>query len=135
MFGKVYRLSLTIALFLSFTTIVAAQNSNGGIGIKIAALETGELVILNVYEGYPADLVGLEPGDIITHVDGIPTENTSYCQVVSEWIKGPIGEDVVITVARFGEEDLFSVTIERGDISSVCKPKADISPLPPALPF
>lgn len=125
MFGKISRLSLTIVLFLCFATIVAAQGSIGGIGIKIAALETGELVILKVYEGYPADLVGLEPGDIITHVDGIPTENTSYCQVVNEWIKGPVGEYVVITVARFGEEDLFSVAIERGDISSRCKPKVD----------
>ncbi len=125
MLRKIVPYFLAIALFLSFTTIVAAQDSIGGIGIKIAALETGELVILKVYEGYPADLVGLEPGDIITHVDGIPTETTSYCQVVNEWIKGPVGEDVVITIARFGEEDLFSVTIERGDISSMCKPKVD----------
>ena len=114
-----------IVLLLSCSTIVLAQDSTGGIGIKIAALETGELVVLKVYEGYPADLVGLEPGDIITHVDGLPTESTSYCQVANEWIKGPVGEDVVITIARFGEEDLFSVTIERGDISSMCKTKAD----------
>ena len=125
MFRKISTYFLVIALFLSFTTIVAAQDSIGGIGIKIAALETGELVILKVYEGYPTDLVGLEPGDIITHVDGLATENTPKCQVVSEWIKGPVGEYVVITIARFGQEDLFSVAIEREDISNMCKPKVD----------
>ncbi len=125
MFRKIFPYFLAIALFLSFTTIVAAQDSIGGIGIKIAALETGELVVIRAYEGYPADLAGLEPGDIITHVDGFPTEGVSSCHIVNEWIKGLVGEDVVITIARFGEEDLFSVMIERGDISSMCKPKVD----------
>ena len=125
MFRKSVTSLLAIALFLSFATIVSAQNPVGGIGIKIAALETGELVILKVFEEYPADLVGLEPGDIITHVDGIPTENTSRCQIVNEWIKGPVGEDVVISVARFGKKDIFSVMIEREDISSMSTPKAD----------
>ncbi len=124
---KISLLFITISLFLGFVTTATAQDNNGGLGIKIAALETGELVILKVYEGYPADLAGLEPGDIITHVDGIPTVDTSYCQVINEWIKGPVGEDVVITIARFGLEDLLSLTIERADISNMNGSKPQVN--------
>ena len=127
MFKKVSGLIFTIALLLSFATTVTAQDSIGGIGVKIASLETGELVILKVFEEYPADLAGLEPGDIITHVDGFPTENTSQCQIVNDWILGLVGEDVIITIARFGQEDLFSVRIERGDISNMFAPKPQVN--------
>jgi carboxyl-terminal processing protease len=128
MIRKISRIFFTFTLLLVFSTIVAAQDPAGGLGIKVAALETGELVILKVYEGYPANLAGLKPGDIITHVDGIPTEGTSYCMVVKEWIRGLIGEKVVLTIARFGEEDLFSVIIERMDISNMCSSKSPVNP-------
>lgn len=128
MIRNISRIFFTITLLLCLSTIVAAQEPVGGLGIKIAALETGEVVILKVYQGYPADLAGLKAGDIITHVDGIPTEGASYCMVVKDWLQGPIGEEVVVTIARFGEEDLFSATIERGDISNLCNSKPPVNP-------
>ena len=123
MIRKISQIFFTVTLLLGFSTITAAQNLVGGVGIKVAALETGELVVLKVYQGYPADLAGLESGDIITHVDGLSTEDSPYCQVINEWIKGPVGEYVVLTIARYGEEDLFSIAIERGDISNMNCPK------------
>lgn len=128
MIRNISRVFFALCLILCFSTIVTAQEPIGGLGIKVAALETGEVVILKVYEGYPADLASLKPGDIITHVDGIPTEGSSYCIVVREWLKGPIGEKVILTIARFGEEDLFSVVIERVDISNMCSSKSPVNP-------
>ena len=47
----------------------ATEGRFEGVGMTVEEVERG-LRVLSVYEGSPADRGGLEPGDIITHVDG-----------------------------------------------------------------
>ena len=60
------------------------------------------LRVLTVYEGSPADRGGLEPGDIITHVDGRSIAGQSSEESTTR-IKGPAGSSVRLTVRTDGK--------------------------------
>ncbi len=74
----------------------------GGIGSLVRG--GGDYVVISeVYKGFPADLAGIKPGDILKKVDGVslkgmPSEN------VSEKLKGNPGTTISVTVERDGKE-------------------------------
>jgi len=43
-----------------------------------------------VRAGYPADLAGLVPGDILTHVDGVPTHNLNEFRAAVGRVRGRV---------------------------------------------
>ncbi len=83
----------------------------GGIGSLVRG--GGDYVVISqVYKGFPADLAGIRPGDLLKKVDGIslkglPTEK------VSDKLKGNPGTTVMLTIERNGEEKTIAVKRER----------------------
>ena len=72
----------------------------GGLGIQISAPETGGGVgVVAPLDGTPADRAGLQPGDLITHVDGHSIMDKTLREVVSE-LRGPVGSSVVLRIDR-----------------------------------
>ena len=71
------------------------------------------LRVLTVYEGSPADRGGLEPGDVITHVDGRSIAGSSSEQSTTK-IKGPAGTSVKLTVRSNGRTR--QVTLKRAEV-------------------
>lgn len=73
-----------------------------GLGFDVAA-DDGRLVIRQVIAPSPAADAGIDPGDIITSVDGVPIRGRPLQESIDA-ISGPEGTDVTLTVVRPGGE-------------------------------
>lgn len=72
----------------------------------------GGLVVMGVAEGGPADRAGIEPGDRIYEVDGIPVAETAdFYRML--WSRGEAGVKVTLSVLR--EDERLKVEIVSAD--------------------
>lgn len=83
----------------------------GGIGAEIG-LRGGFLTVVSPLKDSPSERAGLRPFDIITHIDGQDISGYSLDEAISK-IRGPIGTDVRLSVARREEQELFDMVIAR----------------------
>jgi carboxyl-terminal processing protease len=90
-----------------------SEGEFAGIGAEITH-EDNHPKIVSPIDGTPAARAGLKPGDIIVKIDGKLTEGMSLKDVVDK-LRGPVGSDVKITLARAGEK-VFEVTLTRAVI-------------------
>lgn len=93
------------------------QGVFGGIGAWISTDKTtGYPKIAGVIDDTPAQKAGLREDDIIYKVDGEDCAGMSTDEVVSK-VRGEVGTDVTLTIARSGEPDYLEITITRDTIS------------------
>ncbi|MGK7934298.1 MAG: carboxyl-terminal processing protease CtpB [Xenococcaceae cyanobacterium] len=86
-----------------------------GVGIILAIDEkTSDLVVVQPLANSPAEEVGIKEGDKILRINNKPTSLMSLEQASAE-IKGEVGTEVSLQIARQGEEK-FDVTITRAQI-------------------
>ena len=90
----------------------ATEGRFEGVGMTVEEVDRG-LRVLTVYEGSPADRGGLEPGDVITHVDGKSIAGSSSEQSTTK-IKGPAGTSVELTVRSDGRPR--HLTLKRAEV-------------------
>ncbi|MEM8897802.1 MAG: S41 family peptidase [Bacteroidota bacterium] len=92
----------------------------GGVGALIG-LRKDKFVILELYEGYPADRSGLKAGDEIISVDGKEVNAESMKVVdVRNLLRGEKGSAVKVAVKRNEKEDLdFSLERDRVKVNNV----------------
>lgn len=86
----------------------------GGLGIEVTQ-EEGFVKVVSPIDGTPASEAGIEAGDFITHVDGESVLGLTLDQAV-EMMRGPVGSEIIITIAREGETEAFDVSIIRDTI-------------------
>ncbi len=91
------------------------EGSFEGIGAFVDIADDGYLLIVRPIQGQPADLAGLESGDIVTHVDGESVLGKTLEAIIAE-VKGPEGTEVTLTIKREAEPEVFDVTIVRDRI-------------------
>lgn len=92
------------------------ENFNGhyqGIGIQFDILD-GLITVIAVISGSPAQDVGLQAGDKITHIEGQSARDISNADVPKK-LKGPKGSEVNVTIKRNGLNP-FDVSITRDEI-------------------
>ena len=94
------------------------NGSYEGIGCSVASLENGDNMIIEVFEGSPADKSGLKVGDIITKVDGESYEEKSSIDI-SNYIKNSGKNKVVLTIKREDKEEDITVNLSKVDIPYV----------------
>lgn len=90
-----------------------AQSTNGqfgGVGLEVVYSDAG-LRVLSPIDDTPAAKAGLQPGDIISHVEGEAVSSISYASVLKK-IHGTPGTSVKLTIQR-GDQDPFNVDILR----------------------
>jgi carboxyl-terminal processing protease len=90
------------------------QTSYYGLGILVG-LRNGSLTVIAPLEGTPGARLGIQPGDVISTIEGEPTEGLSLDEAVSK-LKGPKGTQVRITIARRGLEKPIEMAVTRTEI-------------------
>ena len=92
---------------------VQTQGSFGGLGIEVT-MENGLVKVVSPIDDTPAAKAGLEPGDLITHLDGEQVLGMSLSEAVDK-MRGSIGSDILLTIRR-GDQKPFDVTLTRAVI-------------------
>ncbi|MBN2759358.1 MAG: S41 family peptidase [Rhodobacteraceae bacterium] len=90
------------------------RGSFGGLGIEVTQ-EEGFIKVVTPMDDTPADLAGVEPGDLITHVDGEPLLGLTLAEAV-EMMRGPVGSEIIVTILREGVAEPFDLSIIRDTI-------------------
>ena len=83
----------------------------GGIG-AIITLKDKKIIVVDPYEGMPAALAGIQPGDEILEIDGVKMENQTS-SFASERLKGQPNTTLTIKIQRVGEKKPREITFER----------------------
>ncbi|MFV0314556.1 MAG: S41 family peptidase [Anaerotignum sp.] len=94
------------------------QNNNGhfeGIGVKVYQTESGEVIVYELMDGYPAQRVGILEGDIIQEIDGVDVSGSTIDDVAQK-MRGPVGTMVEVGVFRPSDGQMHLFKIEREDV-------------------
>src|SRR5205814_681041 len=73
------------------------------------------VTVITPLEGTPAARLGIRAGDVISEVEGTPTEDLALDEVVKR-LKGPKGTTVHIKIVRVGIKEPIPLTIVRAAI-------------------
>ena len=92
-----------------------ASGSFEGIGALVRMNDEGILEIVRPFEDQPADKAGMLAGDRVLAVDGESIVGYGIYEAIT-LIRGPEGEEVVLTVQREVGSEPFDVTIVRARI-------------------
>jgi carboxyl-terminal processing protease len=93
---------------------VQTKGEFGGLGIEVT-LEEGLVKVVAPMDGTPAAEAGLQPGDLISALDGQPIMGLSLNEAV-EKMRGEIGSSIRLTIIR-GEQEPFDVVLKRAVIA------------------
>ncbi|MCP5367627.1 MAG: S41 family peptidase [Hyphomicrobiales bacterium] len=92
---------------------VQTRGEFGGLGIEVT-MENGLVKVVSPIDDTPAFRAGIEPGDLISHLDGEPVMGLTLSQAVDK-MRGPVGAKIDLTIRR-GDREPFNVTLTRAVI-------------------
>ena len=92
---------------------VQTRGQFGGLGIEVT-MENGLVKVVSPIDDTPAFRAGIEPGDLVSHLDGEPVMGLTLADAV-EKMRGRVGSDIKLTIRRSGREP-FDVIITRAII-------------------
>jgi len=90
------------------------QSSFSGLGILVG-MRNGRLTVITPIEGTPASRLGIRAGDIISSIEGAPTDSMNVDDAVGK-LKGPKGTTVNIEIVRHGLDEPLALEITRAEI-------------------
>ena len=93
---------------------IQTKGEFGGLGIEVT-MQDGLIKVVSPMDDTPAAKAGLQPNDLISHIDGDPVLGLSLNQAVDK-MRGEIGSSITVTVIR-GNQDPFDVTMKRAVIT------------------
>jgi len=93
---------------------VQTRGAFGGLGIEITQQE-GYVRVITPIDDTPAFHAGVQPGDLITGVDGTSLLGLTLPEAV-DLMRGPVGSEIIITILREGTAEPFDLSIIRDTI-------------------
>ncbi|NQW11579.1 MAG: S41 family peptidase [Alphaproteobacteria bacterium] len=93
---------------------VQTKGEFGGLGIEVT-MENGFVKVVSPIDDTPAARAGLQPGDLVTHLDGEAVLGLTLSQAV-EKMRGRIGTNIILSIRRKDAEP-FDVTLTRATIT------------------
>lgn len=82
----------------------------GGLGLEVQ-IRAGALTVIAPIDDTPAARAGIQPGDVISRIDGIPVESEN-ADVAIDRMRGDAGSSVELTIMRAGQP-AFDLTLVR----------------------
>src|SRR5690606_35671979 len=89
---------------------VQTRGEFGGLGIEVT-MEKGYVKVVSPIDDTPAFRAGIQPGDLITHLDGDPVQGLTLAEAV-EKMRGPVDTSLRLTIRR-GDQPPFDVEVTR----------------------
>lgn len=110
--------TLLLVLILTLLPLAPAGAANsatnfGGVGIDGVPRADGQIEVRQLVTGGPAHLAGIKVGDVITHIDGKPTQGSDFKKMVEYRLRGRAGTKVLLTINRPGEAKPLHFTLVR----------------------
>jgi carboxyl-terminal processing protease len=93
---------------------VQTRGEFGGLGIEVT-MEKDVVKVVAPIDGTPAAKAGVQPNDLITHLDGKSIVGDTLEQAV-EKMRGPVNKPITLTVIRKGASEPLQITITRAII-------------------
>jgi carboxyl-terminal processing protease len=93
---------------------IQTKGEFGGLGIEVT-MQDGLIKVVSPMDDTPAAKVGMQPNDLISHIDGEPVLGLTLNQAVDK-MRGEVGSSITLTVIR-GNQDPFDVTMKRAVIT------------------
>ena len=90
---------------------VQTRGEFGGLGIEVT-MEKGVVKVVSPIEGTPADQAGVQPGDLITHLDKEQIVGLTLGEAV-EKMRGRVNTPILLTVIRKGKTEPLKIKIIR----------------------
>jgi len=90
---------------------VSTQGEFGGLGIEVG-MEDGFVKVISPIEDTPAFRAGVKAGDLIVKLDDTPVKGMTLAEAVKQ-MRGKPGTNIVLTIAREGEDKPVIITIVR----------------------
>jgi len=91
-----------------------------GLGIQIQK-QGDNIIVISPIEGTPAWRLGIQPGDVISRINGESTVPISSYEAMQK-LRGEKGTKVTITIVRDGMDKPFDLTITREEIPLLSVP-------------
>ena len=101
-------LLLGLLIWPSFSALAAPKSPaaktsvQGGVGLQVVPVATGEIVVIAVLPQSPAAQAKIRPGDLIIAVDGESLRGSNFADVTKSRLWGKAGTKVKITWLRPG---------------------------------
>lgn len=95
-------------------TVPSSEGKYSGLGVVIVN-QDGNTVVVTPYKDSPAEKAGMEPGDIITHIDGVSIYGLSSDEVVG-LARGLTGTEVEVIFVSSKDMSEHKVKIIRAEI-------------------
>ena len=89
-----------------------------GVGMSFYCNEDNVLEVVQVYRNSPAQQAGMQPGDIIIEVDGVPFAGSESNEAAAN-IRGEEGTEVTVTFIRNGEVKEATMTRAKIQVETV----------------
>lgn len=139
-----YRISIPGTLFLLLCCLpwfVAAaptpestkKVSNGGVGLQVVPIVTGEIVVIAVLPDSPASKAKLAPGDLIIAVDGNSLRGSNFADLTKTRLWGAAGSKVKLTWLRPGVAGKNSAQLVRTLLTEDPAKDLEVKMLVPAM--
>lgn len=105
-------LLITMILVAGPATAANSDKNFGGVGIDGIPWANGQIVVRQLVTDGPAHQAGIKIGDIITHIDGKPTEGSNFQEMVQRRLRGIAGTKVTLKIHRreTGKNLTFTLT-------------------------
>ena len=89
----------------------------GGVGIDGVPRADGTIVVRQLVLGGPAQLAGMQAGDVITRIDGKATLGSDFKDMVEHRLRGRAGTQVTLQVSRAGSAKQLSFRLVRRQLA------------------
>lgn len=94
---------------------IQTDGAFGGLGAEVT-MENGVIKVVSPIDDTPAARAGLQPGDLIVALDGVPVLGMSFNEAVDK-MRGAVDTPIKIQVRRGASGDPFEVTLKRAIVT------------------